>query len=426
MKLGSEKHRPFSFRRIFAIAGIASLGLVYLVLWLEVISDPRQRTAADFLPFYAAGRIARSEGIAKVYDLESLRRAENEVLDETIIQYYAGKGIRISSIDMGPELTAAEVNPFSHPPFIVPMLGLLAGLDYIPAYILWSILMGCLALAGVTMLTRSVPQAQGRHKWVLLGGTFLFFPTFFSLINGQDSAVLLLGAAIWFRELLRGRDRTSGLGLGLAVIRPHMMLMLAPAFFFKRRGVWWWFCVSAGTLALVSLFLLGRAGVETYLYNLLHSADARGFKFVDDAFHIDLTGVFSRNFPAMDISLNHLVTWSIYPIAIVCLGAVWARSGEIAEKHIGLAVIFTIVFTPHVNYHDLALLLLPLYGILRILLNRKILKLETAVLAPLGLSLILFISYLLIPIFKYAVLYPIMLAMLALLWFPEKVLFRRG
>jgi hypothetical protein len=45
------------------------------------------------------------------------------------------------------------------------------------------------------------------------------------------------------------------------------------------------------------------------------------------------------------------------------------------------------------------------------------------VLLPLGASLLLFVSYLLLPALKYFVPYFLEILLLAALWFPEKVIF---
>jgi hypothetical protein len=416
-----EARTQLSLRRIALPAAAISLAFVYPLLWLQVLSDPRQRTAADFLPFYAAGRIAITEGYASIYDLEALRLAENRILDETIIQYNAAHGQPVSPAELGPPIAASEVNPFSHPPFIVPILGLLARLDYVPAFAIWSLLMGLAAALGSAVLVRLVPQVQGGDRRLLYLTTFLFFPTFLSLINGQDSAVLLVGSAVWAWGLFGAGDRTAGLGLSLAVIRPHMTLILAPAFLLRRRRVWWWFCGGAGLLALISLIMLGLPGVESYIANLLHSADARGYKFVDDSFHLDLTGILRRAIPQMEISVNHAISWIAFLTAIILTAILFARVETIEEKHIGLIVVVTLLFVPHANYHDLVVLLIPLFGLLRITLSKGLLSAQSAAWLLLGVSALMFVTHLMIPSLSYGAVYLIMAFLLIGLWFPEKL-----
>jgi hypothetical protein len=418
-----DKSRPrLSLPRILTFSGIASLLLIYPLLWLRVLSDPRQRTAADFLPFYAAGGAAVTKGFASAYDLESERQAEDDVLSLTIQQAYLARG-QVPPQDLGPALTMAEVNPFPHPPFILPLLFGLAHLGYVPAFVIWSLLMIGLFMLGCLMLVRLVPEAQGMDRWILILGSALFFPAFFSFINGQDSAILFVGAVLWFTGLLQRRDLSSGLGLALTTIRPQVALALALPFIFRHRKVWWWFCLGAGCLALLSLVLLGKAGIENYLHILTLSASGSGFKFINDAFHIDLGGLLHRDLPWLGSSVIRVVGWTGFVIAILFLCWTWARNVERLEKWIGLAVIVAIFFVPHFNYHDLVLLLLPLYGSMRVLLDKRLMRIESVILLPLGLSLILFITYFFLPSMKYFILYPIMGLLLVVLWFPEKVIF---
>ena len=418
-----KKHSGFSFRNSFVIAGIASLLLIYPLLYLRVITDPAQRTAADFLPFYAAGRIAITQGMSKVYDWDAQRNAENDVLNETIRQMLISRGQPVTPRDFGAPIQTTEVNPFPHPPFIVPVLMLLARLDYVPAFLTWSVLMSILFVLCAIILIRLVPQAQGWDRWILLLGTALFFPAFFSVINGQDTALLLLGASMWLYGLIQERDRLAGLGLALTLIRPHMGVMLALPFIFRRRKVWWWFVVGAGVLIMISVLLLGWNGIVNFLRILITSADGAGNKFFNENLMVNLIGLLRRTLPFLEATFVRLVGWIGFAIAIIFLCLVWAKNGEIKDRHIGMAVIVTIIAVPHIHYHDLALLLIPVFCVIRVALDKKLLKISDAVLIPLIASLLLFVSYLLIPVLKYYVPYLLEILLLAALWFPEKVIF---
>jgi hypothetical protein len=228
---------------------------------------------------------------------------------------------------------------------------------------------------------------------------------------------------MWLYGLLQERDGLAGLGLALTVIRPHVGLMLGLPFLFKRRKVWWWFCAGAGLLTLISVVMLGWTGIVNFLRILITSADGEGNKFFNENLMVNLIGLLRRTMPFLDAGLVRLVGWIGYAAAIIYLCVVWARNGEIKERHIGLAVIVTIIFTPHFHYHDLALLLIPIFCLIRVLLDNKLLKTREAVLLPLGASMLLFISYFLLPVFKYVVPYLLEIILLAALWYPEKVIF---
>lgn len=412
----------FSLQRSLVIVAVGSLLLIYPLLWLRVIRDPAERTAADFLPFYAAGRIAITEGMSKVYDLETERKTEDGILNATITQVYTSRG-QVAPQSTGPEISLKELNPFPHPPFIIPLLTIIAYLDYVPAFVSWSLLMTLLLILSTGILVRLIPEAQGWMKWTLFLGTLLFFPGFFSIINGQDTAVLLLGASIWFYELIQERDRLSGLGLALTTIRPQMALILSLPLIFRRRKIFLWFCLGAGILVLVSLFILGRSGIVDYLRMLNFSANADGYKFFNEELMVNFIGFLRRTFSQTNPLKLRIIGWIGYGVAIIFLCVAAVKNVLVNEQYIGLLVIITILAVPHIHYHDLELLLVPLYSIMRILLKKDIMKIEHVTLLPLGLTIVLFVSYWIIPVLNYYILYSLMLLMLVVLWFPEKIVF---
>ena len=209
----------------------------------------------------------------------------------------------------------------------------------------------------------------------------------------------------------------------MTLIRPQMGVMFALPFIFRRRKVWWWFCAGASVLVLISILLLGWTGIVNFLRILITSADGEGNKFFNENLMVNLIGLLRRTFPFLEAAFVRLVGWIGFAVATIYLCVVWAKNGEIKERHIGLAVIITIIGVPHIHYHDLALLLIPIFGIIRIMLDKKLLKISNAALMPLIASLLLFVSYFLIPTLKYFVPYLLEIIILAALWFPEKVIF---
>jgi len=411
-----------NFRRALTIAGIAVLVVAYLLLWLQMITSPRERTAADFIAFYSAGRIADTQGPANAYDLATQTREEDQVLQDTIREVYTARGLPPPA-DMGAPLLPSDIAPFPHPPFILPLLQLVALLGYVPAFVAWTCIQLALFILDAALLVRLLPQAQGASRRVLFLGTLLFFPSFFNLVNGQDAALLLLGASLWALALLQGRELRSGLGLALTTIRPQMALVLAIPFLFKRRRIWWAFCAGAAVLVLFSLLLIGRSGTLNFLHIMSIYAGGEGFRIFENLM-VNVVGLLHRLFPALAATAIRTAGWIGFGLGLVGLCVVWARSPAITEKHISLAVILALLAVPHAHYNELVLLLVPLYAVMRTLLVRDLVKVENAVLFPLGLALIYFFSAL-VPAVKYSLSYLVMLLMLLVLWFPDRMAFWR-
>ena len=59
--------------RILIIAGILSLSLSYVALWIRFINDPVERTGSDFIAFFSAGNVSRHHGNSQVYVPERIR-----------------------------------------------------------------------------------------------------------------------------------------------------------------------------------------------------------------------------------------------------------------------------------------------------------------------------------------------------------------
>ena len=386
-----------NYRSSLVAAGLIALTVIYAVLWVKMISNPAERSGADFIAFYAAGRIALRGDFAGIY----VTRVQL-VVEESIV------GFPIAPVGL---------NPFVHPPFILPLLMLVALLPYVWAFHAWAFLLLVLYSISALFLVRAVPQV--REPRMLFASVILFFPAFVSILNGQDSALLVLGAALWLYGLLKGDERLAGLGLALTTIRPHIAVLLAVPFLFRRRRVWGWFLAGVVALVIFSVALIGRWGTWNYLSILTISASGEGYKINEFAM-VNFLGMLRRLFPGVLPETARFAAWLIYAAALISLCVVWQRSKEIGEKQAGLAVLVALFAAPHLHYHDLVLLLIPIFCVMVLTERRSLLKRETAALFPLGASWLLVVSNFL-PMLKFSIPYIFGAMLIAALWIPEFV-----
>jgi len=352
------------------VAGIVILSLLYLILWMELIGNFKLRTTTDFVAFYSAGWIARTEGKGNVYNLDYQRMVEERV--------------------SGNSMELDEVNPFVHPPFIVPILSHIVQSDYVLSYKNWALLMTILLTISALFLIFSLPHSSKMEYILLLLSSLLFFPGMVSILNGQDTAILLLGGSIWFYGMVKGKSRLAGLGLALTTIRPQISLILAFPFFFKYRRIWWWYCAGVAFLIVVSLLVLGTENILGFLRILTVSAGGEGY-LINERAMVNLLGLLRNIFPnALPGGLRYL-SWFSYLAAIVSVCLLWKRLNLSFENYISFAIVISIFFSPHLHYHDLELLLLPLFGIIRLIYLRAI---DIGI--PMALSMILLSLLLLI------------------------------
>ena len=396
--------KQVNLRRVFVVAALASLVLVYSMLWLRMITTPVEYTGADFIAFYAAGRIAQAEGPAHVYDLELQQHYEEEVV--------------------GFEVAPEHISPFLHPPFIVPLARALALDDFILSFVLWDLVMLAFLVLGALPLFYLLREGLSRQqRLVLLAGILLFFPCYASLVIGQDSAIFYFSACIWMFGMLTKRDWLAGLGLAGMTVRPHLALPLALPFLFKRRGVWWWFLIGASSLALFSLAYVGVDGIEGFFRVLLVSG--RGENYHTGEEHMFNTiGLLLRTVPALPRLYVRWTGWSTYLLAIIGLCVLWARVPRVEERHVSLAVILSLFTAPHSHIQDLVLLIIPLACLMLVLIHKKYLLSRDAVLLPLAASWVLLFSFF-AEFLKYGVYYLFILFLLIALWFPERFFRKR-
>lgn len=385
--------------RILTITLIASLALVYPLLWMKMLADPVLNTGADYIAFYAAGRIADNEGAARAYDLHLQQKYEREVV--------------------GFDFEFSETTPFVHPPFVLPFAQFAATPNYLASFQRWAFIMVIIFAAGIPFLLSVTGVSFFRAEKITLAlSLFLFFPSFQSIILGQDNALMFLGLALWLWGLYQNKNWAAGLGLALTTVRPHLALFLLAGFLFKRRAVLGWFALFAFALGLISLAVAGFGGAEGFLRILTVSGGGENFK-INEEDMINLIGILRRAFPTISSDVTRVVGWGSYALALASLTIYHWRSGGNLESDISLAAISAVFFSPHSHVQDLLLLLVPIIALIYLLLAKRIILPSRAALIPLGVSLLLLFSYS-SPALTHFIPYLLMMVLLYFVWHYHK------
>jgi hypothetical protein len=359
-----------NFRRVLIASSLASLILSYSLLWWRAINNPVEFTGSDFITYYTIGSIGRQYGLDRVYDFE-LQKAVEE---------------RVVGFEVAPE----NVLPHNHLPFLNPVLVLLViatNGNYILGFIVWNIILIGLYLTSVFIILNTETVTIERST-LNIASFMLFFPNFVSLLNGQDTALLVLGAAALFFGVLNRKEWAAGLGLALMTVRPHIALLLAIPFLFKERKVWWWFCAGALVLVLISIIPLGLTGLRDFYNIMLDTA----LKSRETAM-INFIGLGRRLAPTIDPSIIRGIGWFLFFTAMIVLSVAWKLSNKLDGQLLGLAILAGLFFAPHLVYHDLAILIFPLMVSLSIWFERKSIQQEHIPLALLVISVILLLSF---------------------------------
>jgi hypothetical protein len=357
-------------RNILILFGILVQVIAYVLLVIFMLQDINTRTRdIDYTVIYSAGYIARFDSLARVYDLDAQRQVQENVLGlQGITHFY----------------------PYNHPPFLLPFLVITTSSDYVASFLRWVLLLVIIYSLGLMLLLKMLHDFSWNLSDVMLFGIvgFLFYPIFASYLKGQDSAIFMLGVSLWVFGLFTKREWVAGLGLGLTLTRPQAALFLAIPFLFRQRKVWWGFLISGVSLLIISLLLVGFNGLKDFFNILLLSSKGYGF---DANVMVNLKGALIRFFPGIKDTLVNTITYSGYALAMVFLSIWWAKSPTVTMRHVGVACLLYMFFTPHIHSHDWSLLVIPSMLLMICLLPPENPMHKYSILIPLGASIYLMI-----------------------------------
>jgi hypothetical protein len=380
-------------RRILAMVGVISLILYFGSYWLNLLADPDQRTGSDFMGVYVFGRITQTTGIQHLYEIAEHQKIEEQVVGHPVTPIF-----------------------YTHLPFMAPIAAAIVDKDYLLSFKRWALILLLLNVLNVGLLANIVDlkRLTSENALILLLGAFFFDPTASGFMNGQDTAFLLLGAAIWAWGLFSKKYFLAGLGLSLTTVRPQAALLLAIPFFFKQRRVFWGFVLGSSLLAGLSLWLLKTDGTLKFLDSLRY---IEGTIWVEPhSFDMPtLSGIIRRNFTVTDPALAKAFVWGCYLVGLIGFCTWWYKSPELTEQHIGLLTLAAIFLLPYAHYHELTLLLIPIFCVIRMLQRQNTVQQFYLAVLPLVVSWLSLLGFIGSGVLKFPIIYSVMLILAYLL-----------
>jgi len=314
--------------------------LLLAVLWIP-LRAAGLGASADFIQFYAAGKIVASGQGGKLYDANLQSDIQRQVAPNV------------------------EAILFNHPPFEALFYAPLAHFRYPIAFAIWTSL-NLSFLGLVFFLLRDYGPPFGLAERLLLLAT-AFYPVLAALIQGQDSLWILLAYLVAFLVFRRGRDFPAGMLLGFALIKPQLVLPFA--FLVMLRGRWRFMAglvSSALILTLISTLIAGPSVVIHYPCMLLQMNDSR---------HAATFHLFPETMPNLRGLLTLLLGSAAPPsalnlsIGILSLALLFWAGRQLAWKRafelsFALALVATLLVSFHLLVHDLSLLIIPAFLLL--------------------------------------------------------------
>ncbi len=301
----------------------------------------------DFLVFYSAGLLFRTQPQA-LYDPAALKALQDALLAPTPL---------------------AGLVPFINPPYVAPVFALLTLVPLAWAFAGWTLLnIACAALACAWLSRRLAPGflknwgLSGWQLFAILGGYFGFIE---GLEVGQNHGLTLLLVSGCVLLTLDERPLGAGLCAALLLYKPHFALP-----FLLLWLVWanWRALASFGLAAAAwlgaSLWLQGWAPYRAYLElspQLLGMYEVRSLGAYLEVTVYGLLKTLLGDAHWQWLSLLNLL---LAALAALALGAyAWRmRSGPQTRRMAGLrtalafAVLYPLLFAPHVLLHDTLIL----------------------------------------------------------------------
>jgi hypothetical protein len=331
----------------------AMIALQCDVLWQARESIPQG--LPDFSGAYTAGLILRDGQGDRLYD---------DALQESLQRSFSPIAVQ----------KRGTILPYIHLPYEALVYLPLAHFSYLTAYGIW-LGVDLVLLGSIPFLLRRQLSALGKvpvYLWLL--ACLSFYPIFVSLIQGQDSVLLLFLYCLAWRSLERGSELVSGSWLALGLYKYHLVVAFVLPLW-RRKKLLAGFLSSATILGLISLAVTGWSSLvryPSYLWGTEHDlkygfnnlpgliANIRGL----------ISGIVSSSHPQIQTVLTALLS------AIVLLTMMYAaRKTPVADfavrqALIALLLVGTILISYHLYVHDLSPLFLALVLVLEILLSR--------------------------------------------------------
>ena len=268
--------------------------------------------------------------------------------------------------------------PFLNPPFVAAPLALVAALPLETAYVAWLGLNVALLAAVCRRLVRTLEGTRLRVTVYTLALSLTFAPVWVAAMQGQVSFVLVLALLGGWAALRSGRDLHGGLWLALLLVKPQLLLAPALALAWRRRlqalaGL----ALGGAALFGASLALVGWEGLEGYA-RLTVGASSWG-----EAYGVHPQRMHTwRGFLHLLLGTNdpsEVQPWWLLGVVLALGLLLWTWRGRWnpQSQHFALQwatlVVVMLLISPHVNFHDLSLLMVP-----GVLLARYLASLEQA------------------------------------------------
>ncbi len=347
------RKRPFQNlspqeRRNLALTAVFAFYAVYIGMGLHW-NNLFTALGTDYLAFWGAGHLANTEGYARAYDLEALRRVQDPLIPEP----------------EDPSLTFTALPALVLPVFLLPFQAL-ALLPAAWSLLVWTVVNVLLLFMYLRFFAGQIAQKSGIGEGLTIA-MMLSFPVWWTLVWGQVNILLLACVGEFLRGMVFRKPFRAGLWLAGLLLKPQTLVLILPALFLQRS----WkalggFAAIALLLMLVSLGIGGMDALRSLAGLWLKSA--RGLPTNDPQFMMNwrMVGIHLSSF------LGSEVGWGIalvgVAVTVVAALYLWRRPRSPSSPAFGIALLGTMAATGaatwHAHLHMMVIIIPPLLYLL--------------------------------------------------------------
>lgn len=265
-----------------------------------------------------------------------------------------------------PELThQSQLMPFIYPSFVAVPMALMTRLPFGTAYIIYGLWNIGLLVVLCFLNLRILKNVKTKIKVIVVVMCVTFLPIPIAIMQGQLSLLLAIALLYSWFSLRLGNKISAGLWLSLLLVRPYLIIVPLLVFIFSRQiKVLLGLAIGGATLFLISFLLVGQTGLQSYA-NLLVSAFNWGDAYTrhPQKMH-SWNGLLSLIFNTNHLTGAHLMLWLLGIIfAVGLLLYAWKKPLKPKTNRFNLQwsmlILVMLFVSPHVNFHDLSILVVP-------------------------------------------------------------------
>jgi hypothetical protein len=253
------------------------------------------------------------------------------------------------------------VLPFPYPPWYALSMLWVALLPIEVAARIWFGLNLIMLIASTWLLTDGWPALKRLFSFLI---TILFLPVLGSLLVGQYTFPVLLGAALLTFAIHRENVILTAIAAALLTFKPHLgtlILVIAVVYLWIRKGAYGRRSLLAIFITGMILFVIGFLASPLWPLEYFHSLT--GFKDVSQCQQCNSASMALAELSGGGLERAFwIAAWFLILLA-VWLAWRWQRLSQETSYMISAAVLVTLLVTPYLQNYDYILLLIPFFAL---------------------------------------------------------------